>query len=532
MTKNIVTKSQEVANDIVALLRARNSLLWVVTREEARVERYLMEAAKAAKYVPYTWDVAQGVVDANDDKVEEIGNSAEDVLGCIKERSDATGTAIERGVFILRDLPVWFGNGIIGATVLRMTRNLARSLPGSEAAQTMIVLTPSSDVPPELAGHATVIQWPLPDRAEIASILDAALGGLSEEFRAKAAPQNGQREAAIDAAVGLNGEEAESCYAKSLVQFGIIDPKAVAQEKKRIIAREKVLEWFDPLADGLNAVGGLDNLKSWLLTRTSAYSPAAKEYGLPAPKGVAVVGVSGCGKSLTAKAIATNWGVPLLRVDLGALKSKFVGESEGNLRKAFNVIEAIGRCVVWFDEIEKALQGATSGSSDGGVSADALGAILTWMEERRGEAFVIVTANDVSALPPEFLRKGRFDEVWFVDLPNYDERMAVLAAALRKYGRGDVKVDTAAVAEACNGFTGAEIAEIVPDALFAGFADGKRQINTEDLIKSANDVSPLSKTSAAKINALRDWAKTSGTRRATGDIETVREKGPARRLDI
>ena len=244
-----------------------------------------------------------------------------------------------------------------------------------------------------------------------------------------------------------------------------------------------------------------------------------------------LVGVPGCGKSLTAKAIATAWGVPLLRVDLGGLKSKFVGESEGNLRKAFRVIEAIGRCVVWFDEIEKALQGATSGSADGGVSSDALGAILSWMQERQGDAFVVATANDVEGLPPELLRKGRFDEMFFVDVPTADERADVLRAAIAGVkGKVRFTADLEAAAEACDGFTGAELAAIVPDAMFAAFNDKARPVNTGDLVDAARTVVPLTKTAAEKVERLRKWA--AGRARPAGKAEAARTTARARTLDV
>lgn len=526
----IPTKSQEAAADVAALLRARNPLIWIKTTEEARVEGYIFEAAASAKYLARTWDIAQGVAEIDGQLCEDIG--APDPGATFTAIADRAKNARDRGVWIMRDLPVWLA-GPAGAQPLRQLRNLARTLPSvpRDGAQAIVVLSPSGDIPAELANHATVIDWPLPDRAEIAAILDATLGSLTEEVRAAAAP-NGTREAAIDAAVGLSGEEAQACYARSLVQLRRIDPATVAKEKRRVITREKVLEWFDPIPGGLDAVGGLENLKAWLKARSSAYSPAAREYGLPAPKGALLVGVPGCGKSLTAKAIATAWGIPLLRLDLGALKSKFVGESEGNLRKAFRVIEAIGRCVVWLDEIEKALQGATSGSADGGVSSDALGTFLSWMQERQGEAFVIATANDVSSLPPELLRKGRFDEVWFVDLPNAEERVSVLTAALRANGRAKVDIDLQAVSKACEGFAGAEIAAIVPDALFVGFNDGPREITTEDLIVSASTVVPLAKTADKKIADLRAWA--AGRARNATKAETVTElaKASGRQLDI
>jgi hypothetical protein len=502
------TKSLAVADDIAALLRARNPLLWVVTREEGRVERYLFQAAGAAGYVPRTWDVAQGAVDMAGRAESRGSTDPGEMLDTITDMARSGG---ERTCWIMRDLAPWL-TGTIGIATNRKLCNLARMRPSMprDSAQAVIVLTASSDVPPELAGHVTVVDWPLPDRAEIAACLDRAIEVLPEDMKASAAP-NGRRDAAIDAAVGLTEDEAASCYGKSLVQYRAIDPAAVAREKKRVIAREKVLEWFDPLPGGLESVGGLEIAKTWLASRAAAFTPAARAYGLPAPKGAFFVGVSGCGKSMLAKAVSTAWQCPLLRADLGALKSKFVGESEANLRRMFATVEAVGRCVLWFDEVEKSFPSGAAGSADGGVSADALGAVLNWMQERRGEAFIIATANDVESLPPEFLRKGRFDELWFVDVPNDSERSAVLMSALKAHGR-DASVFQAPgeierVRDATAGFTGAEIAAIVPDALYVAYADGARQITADDLVSAARCVVPLTKTAAEKIERLRTWAR-------------------------
>jgi hypothetical protein len=519
----------EVSVDISALLRSRVSLLWVVSREEARVEGFLAEAAASAGYSSRQWDCAQGVTDLTGKVVSNIGSADPgETLGAIATR--ARGLAgTDRCVWIMRDLAPWL-SGPVGMTTVRQLRNLARLLPSVPRgqAQAIIVLTSSADVPPELSGHATVIEWPLPDRGEIARILDAAINALPAEMQGAAA-LNGARDAAIDAAVGLSAEEAQNCFARSLVQHRRIDPPTVAREKKRVIARERVLEWYDPLPGGLDAVGGLDALKTWLASRKQAYSPAARAYGLPAPRGALVAGVSGTGKSLTAKAIATAWGVPLLRLDLGALRSKYIGESESNLRKALNVVEAIGRCVLWFDEIEKALAGATQGAADGGVSADALGSILTWMQERSGESFVIATANDVSALPPELLR--RFDDVWFVDLPNHTERQQIITAALRAHNRtpgNDLWAYD--VATATDGFTGAEIAGLVPDAMYRAFADNARDIDVQDILDATLSVVPLSKSSAEKIATLRQWA--AGRARPATTPEAAAGSSTARLLDI
>lgn len=528
----MTTKSKAIAADVSALIRSRNPLLWVITREEARVERYLIEAAMAASYLTRTWDIASGVCDVGGRQLRDIGgNDPDETLRAISAAAQRTSNP-ERCVWIMRDLHAWIV-GPPGATVLRNLRNLARLLPSvpREQAQAVIVITPSADIPPELAGHATVIEWPLPDREEIAAILDAAINALPENIKAEAAP-NGVRDAAIDAAVGLSGEEASACYAKSMVQLRKIDPVMVAQEKKRVVTRERVLEWYDPIPGGLDAVGGLENLKAWLIARKDAYSAAARAYGLPAPKGTLLAGIPGCGKSLVSKAIATAWGVPLLRLDMGALKSKYVGDSEANLRKAFRVIEAIGRCVVWIDEIEKGLQGATSGSADGGVSADALGAILNWMQERAGEAFVIATANDPSSLPPELLRKGRFDEIWWVDLPNLEERKQIVYASLMAQ-KNKFTVDLEAVAKASEGFTGSEIAALVPEAMFAAFADNQRKVTTEDLLTAARAVVPLSVTASEKIAKLREWS--AGRARPATALQPVAEgsmPATARRIDL
>jgi hypothetical protein len=514
-----LTRSGRVNADITALLRARHTLLWITSREEMRVERALVAAAGDARLTVRFWDCATGITDADGAVVDAGAQDPNAALALIRERK-------ERCVYVLRDLHKWFD-----PIVLRSVRSLARSLQTAAPAEAraIVLLTPSGEVPPELAGHATVIDYPLPDRSEIAALLDEVISALPEELRASAAP-NGTRDAAIDAAVGLTAEEAANCYARSLVTSRKVDPALVAGEKKRVIAREKVLTWHDPDPRGLDAVGGLDLLKGWLKTRRAAFSAKARAYGLPAPKGAMLVGVPGCGKSLTAKAIAAAWQMPLLRLDMGALRSKYVGESEGNIRKALQVAEAVSPCILWLDEIEKALAGSTGAQGDGGVSADALGAVLSWMQEREGSVFVVATANDVRALPPELLRKGRFDELFFVDLPTTSERAAIVTATLGQYGRSKAPIDVAAVARATEAFTGAELAAIVPDALYEAFADGEREITTADLVAAAGTVVPLAKTASEKIEGLRSWAK--GRARPASLPEVTATTGAGRALDL
>lgn len=519
-----MTAGARAAADLAALLRARNPLIWIITKEEARAERQIAcDAAAAAGYEPRFWDCAAGITDYQGNPKEQ-GTRAKDP----SEVLDIIRDSRARQLWILRDLPAWLRD----PSVARSLRSLARALPLAprSEARAVIVLTPQTEIPPELQGHAVVMEWPLPDRAEIAAILADALRAMPEDMRAQAAP-NGAMDAAIDAAVGLTQEEAQSCYSRSLVQQRRIDPATVAGEKRRVISRERVLEWCNALPGGLESVGGLDLLKGWLNLRRAAFSAKARAYGLTAPRGALLVGVPGCGKSLTAKAIASAWSMPLLRLDLGALKSKFVGESEANIRRALKVAETVAPCVLWLDEIEKALAGATQGAADGGTSADALGAVLSWMQDRAGSVFVVATSNDVSALPPELLRKGRFDVIFFVDLPTRIEREQILCASLRQYGRDPATVDVPAIAGACPEFSGAELAALVPESMFTAFADGEREVCTADFVQAIGATVPLARTAPEKIEALRRWAK-ERARRASSIDAGPDASGGARVLDI
>jgi len=518
MTATTTRPTLEAIADVSALLRSRAPLIWVVTTEEARAEAGLIEAARDAIYFPRFWDISSGITDISGNEDREFPapgpydtnkpdpKDPRGLFDLIRERAvrePAPGAKADRNVFILRDVAPWV-TPPVGIVQERQLKNLVRLLPrtGRSSAQSIIVIS-SDPVPAALRTHAKVVDWPLPDRIEIGEALDGAVTSarrLYQDLDAAAV-----REGAIDAALGLTLNEARSAFAKSLVRHKRIDVAEIVREKRQIILREGLLEWVDPLKGGLNSVGGLEVLKGWLRTRETAWTPEARAYGLPSPKGALLVGVPGAGKSLTAKAVATAWQVPLIKVDLGALKSKFVGESEANLRRAFRTIEAMGRVVVWFDELEKALAGASQGAADGGVSSDALGALLGWMQDRRSEAFVFATANDVSKLPPELLRKGRWDELFWVDLPTRTERCGVLRATLASYDRAEIAVDEQAVAVATNGFTGAEIAALVPEAMFAAFADKARVITTADLLAAAENTVPLSLTAADKIKALREW---------------------------
>jgi SpoVK/Ycf46/Vps4 family AAA+-type ATPase len=278
----------------------------------------------------------------------------------------------------------------------------------------------------------------------------------------------------------------------------------MAAEKRQILRKTGVLEYFDQ-GEAIGDVGGLDALKAWLAKRVNAFGARARDFGLPEPRGLLLVGVQGCGKSLVAKAVASQWKLPLLRMDVGKLMGSLVGASEANIRQALQMAESLSPVILWVDEIEKGFAGA-GGAGDGGTAARVLGTFLTWLQEKEAPVFVIATANDLSRLPPEMLRKGRFDETFFVDLPQAAERRAILEIHLKKRKRLVADFDLAALAAACDGFSGAEIEQGLIDALYDAFDRG-RPLTTDDVLKAFGSTVPHSRTMSDSIAQLRDWAR-------------------------
>ena len=540
------TKSSKVRADISALLRARNTCLVLVTPEELRAERTAVDACSDALFSCFFWDCKTGITRA-DGK-----NEAPDARDPLAALAWIEGNATGRACLVVRDLSPFLKDPVVCRTV----RSLARGFQGIKdrsKSRSIIMISPSADIPVELAACSTFVEYPIPDRAEMQLILDSVVattvdgivlkqtgGTMDPELAATVratlltAPDGSNvREAATDAALGLTADAAASCYMRSLVTHkpAWIDPVIVYSEKKRAIAGVPGLSWIEPEARGMSALGGHPELKPWVATRRSGFSAAARAYGLPSPRGMVFVGVSGCGKTHLTRCIGGEWGLPIIKLDLNATANKFVGGSEGNIRRAFKVIEAVSPCIVLVDEIEKSL-GASGPQGDGGVSSDRLGSFLSWLQDHSGSVFVIATANDVRGLPPELLRKGRFDEVWYGDLPSADERADVLRAALGQYKRPPMSdADVSAVADACDTFTGSEIAAIVPEAMFAAFADGGRPIVAADLITAARSVVPLARTAEKKITELREWAK--GRARSTSPGETrTASTGMDRQIDL
>jgi len=331
----------------------------------------------------------------------------------------------------------------------------------------------------------------------------------------------------------LTLNEAENVFAKTLIKRGGLGAEhldVIISEKEQIVRKSGLLEYYHS-TERFDDVGGLDLLKDWLRKRQMAFTERAREYGLPTPKGVLLIGVQGCGKSLTAKAVASLWKVPLLRLDMSRIFSSLVGASEENLRNALRVAESVSPCILWVDELEKSFAGAQSSAlSDAGTTARVLGYFLTWLQEKTAPCFVIATANSIEQLPPELLRKGRLDEIFFVDLPSKRERMEIFAIHLRKRKRDPSLFDLEALAEASQGFSGAEIEQAVISALYDAFSEG-RDITTDDILKAIRETVPLSVTMKEQIDALREWASGRARRASSEESEEVPVM-PMRRLEI
>jgi SpoVK/Ycf46/Vps4 family AAA+-type ATPase len=289
----------------------------------------------------------------------------------------------------------------------------------------------------------------------------------------------------------------------------------VLEEKRQVIRKSGLLE-FISVDQSLGTVGGLDALKAWLKARGQAFGEPARAYGLPAPKGLLMLGVQGCGKSLTAKSIAAEWSLPLLRLDMGRIFSGLVGSSEENLRRAIRVAESVAPAVLWVDEIEKGLSGvASSGSTDGGVTARVFGALLTWLQEKTSPVFVVATANRVEALPPELLRKGRFDEIFFIDLPAAPERREIFRIHLSQRHRDPADFDLDDLARRSEGFSGAEIEQAILSGMYEAFS-GSANLSSFHVQRALAETYPLSATLGEEIGRLREWAK-NRTRSASGN---------------
>ncbi|HEY4001558.1 MAG TPA: AAA family ATPase [Candidatus Xenobia bacterium] len=493
----------EVEKRIEVLVRSRYPVLYVVSWEETRVIDTLEHIARSRNKRLWAWSVTQGLLSGQGGGTEGSRN--------LLTALDQVAQSREAALYVFRDVHPFLDN----PEVVRKLKDVARDIKRTH--NTVVVVSPILRIPPELEKDITVVDFPLPSYLELDAILQELIDSVQNNPAVKIDLPPPVREKLIKAALGLTKTEAENVFGKALVLDGRLDAddiELVAGEKEQIIRKSGVLEYY-AARDQVGDVGGLDLLKRWLVKRTSAFSEKARQFGLPQPKGLLLLGVQGCGKSLSAKAIAAFWGLPLLRMDMARLYNKYQGESEDNMRRAIMTAESISPCLLWIDELEKGFSGLKGDET--GTSSRIFGTFLTWLQEKTKPVFVIATANDISMLPPELLRKGRFDEIFFVDLPSSRERAEIFGILLQKYKRNPTRFDMQTLTEASEGYSGAELEQAIVSALYEAFSiEHPRELETNDVVRGIQDIVPLSQTMAEHIEHLRHWAKTRA-RRASSD---------------
>jgi ATP-dependent 26S proteasome regulatory subunit len=503
--------------DIEVLIRARYPIIYVVSWEEERVEKVLAEIARKRNKKLLVWTCTQGIVKPGTEPQRSgkmgSGNTS-DPLAAL----DAVLGHVEPAIFLFKDFHPYTDDQRCNVPIIRRLRDVAYHL--RDSYKTIVIVSPLLRIAPELTKDVTLLDFGLPRVDDFQRLLDRIIDDVKDKPRIRINLDTEGRERLLHAASGLTLKEAENVFAKTLVIDGKIDSddvQIVFSEKQQIIKKSGLLEYYESKEE-FGQVAGLDNLKQWLRKRSLAFSERAAEFGLPAPKGVLLLGVQGCGKSLCAKAASSLWKMPLLRLDIGRMFGSLVGSSEENMRRAVQTAESIAPAILWVDEIDKAFAGAMGSSgSDAGTASRVFGTFLTWLSEKTAPVFVIATANDISQLPPELLRKGRVDEIFFVDLPNETERAEVFRIHLNKRGRNPGDFDLHRLASHSDGFRGAEIEEAVISGLFDAFGQGS-QLTTEILLATLAETVPLSKTMSEELNRLRGWAQ-GRARAATGALE-------------
>lgn len=503
----------DFVHELQSYIKARYSLILVKTDEEDRLSTDLAKTANILDHRLITWSIASGLKE-NDKPINEASvelRKAIDVCEDIAKEGNKL-------IFVFYDV-VPILNMPNSLMYQRRLKEFALNIRQKGYSCSCILVSSASEISGSLKSEITILDYPLPTRDDVyRQVLQFAkeYNNISD-VSIDMSPQT--LTALGNAALGLTYTEISNCLARALVEnykLDIQDVQNILEEKKHIIRKSEILEYVENNLD-MKDVGGLNMLKYWLNLRGKAFSDDAKSFGLNPPKGVLLVGIPGCGKSLTAKCISSAWKMPLLKLDMGKIFGKYVGDSENNIRKAMRTAEAIAPCVLWIDELEK---GLSQGKEDGGTSARVFGYILTWMQDKTSPVFIFATANNISNLPPELLRKGRFDEIFFVDLPNFEERKKILEIHIAKIGRNPQNLDVDKLARMSGEevfgpnirFSGAEIESWVKDSLMEAYArktrgDKNADLSMEDFITVLKRMVPMAKMRLADFNNLRAWAK-------------------------
>lgn len=502
---------KETIKRIKDAIRARDALVFIETVEETEAMKELQAIALAMEQSIVVWNPVESFKDVtppNGIKAMKPMSQIDNLSSMLSEISKYAGNAI----FILQDVHFLMNDRTEPTNLANLIRNfklLKQELRTTK--KTIIVMGGHYNLPAELEDDFLFIRRKRPDKEDLMKVL---LNFISvQHWEDKLSKDPAVRDLIIDAARGLTADQARSSFAKAIMNYGKLDDKAIEfllDQKKQIIQRNDLLEYYDATTT-IDSVGGLDNLKTWLKKRKKAFTDEAKRKALPEPKGLLVFGIPGGGKSLTAKAVSSMWQMPLLRFDIGRVFGQFVGQSESNMREALNIAEAISPCIMWIDEMEKGFAGASGGHE---TTTRVLGNFLTWMQEKKSTVFVIATANDITLLPPEFVRKGRFDEMFFVGPPNGNERREIFNIQLRKYQLDPNNYDFDYLTQVSQNRTGAEIEQAIIEAKFNAF-DENREPTTEDIYNILASVTPIWSSFQAVVNSPKYASLISGAKQAS-----------------
>ena len=502
--------------DLVPYIKACYSILYILTSEETRAELLILKTAQEMKRRIKLWSHTDGFktpgTGKDAGKMVSIGDAKDvDPVIALLQLRDSPKTDKISDIIVMRDLHMFLGSPAQpNAKPVRLLRDISTLF--KKSGDTLIIISPIKKIPAELERDITVIELELPNREEIQTIFKSLYTPQAKKFIGEITPD--EQERAIQAAMGLTFGEADNAFAKAFVEYGAFsDDKKALEPVSKLVLREKaiavkksgILEYFEPKQTA-DDVGGLENLKAWLKMRSKAFSKKAREFGLPLPRGILLVGTPGCGKSLSAKVSSSILKLPLLRFDVGRVFGGLVGDTERNMRTAIATAEGVGSCILWLDEIEKLFAGmGSSNSGDGGTAQRAFGNFITWLSEKTTPCFIIATANNIETLPPELLRKGRFDEIFFVGLPSEKEREQIFKVHLRAKNQPYTDSLLHDCAKLSEGFSGAEIEEAVISGMYAAF-DQERALTTSDIIDAIKITNPLSKSRAGALKMMADWA--------------------------
>jgi SpoVK/Ycf46/Vps4 family AAA+-type ATPase len=490
-----IVNKRSSKSEIEDLIKARYSLIWITSPEEQRVEDSLKKLCVEREMRLEVWSITEGF------RTIVNGQGTRDVKDPMKA-IDHVMRSEGRALFVLRDFHPYLKE----PAIVRRLRDAATEL--RKTKKSLLVLSPITKIPPELEKSiSAVVDWELPNRQEIEQAARKVLPNLPQTTQQVIESDATFMERVVEGALGLTLVEAENVFAKSAVRTHTFDLETILEEKKQIIRKSGLLEYYEHREE-FSDVGGLEVLKDWLIKRRNAFSSRARDFGLPLPKGILLIGVPGTGKSLTAKAVGALWQMPLLRLDVGKIFAGLVGSSEENIRSVIKTAEAIAPAILWIDELEKGFSGTqSSGQTDGGTTSRVFGTFITWLQEKTTPVFVIATANNVHQLPPEMMRKGRFDEIFFCDLPDREDRREILDIHLRKKNRDPGQFDMEKLVDATVDYSGAELEQAVVAALYDAFDTGN-DLTTEGVLKTVSEIVPLAITMREMIETMREWART------------------------